>query len=260
MTTTDEHGAPTQQLAALRSQLDTLKRQVDDLGEALERRTLPTPRQGDESASAADAIQPRADNRPLTLGQGNTSHGNTTLTQLGVPQVGTAPVALEILADMKDSTALSATGSAFGLSGDANGGKQSVGVEGTSNHGTGVHGKSLFEGTGVLGESAGGQAGQFNSQSDGKAVGIENTGTGNGLDVGSFAENGYAIGAYGHAGIGLLAIGGRAQIRMAPNSTTGKPGGRHLPGELYMDALADLYICTAEGDPATWVKVSTTTT
>jgi hypothetical protein len=63
----------------------------------------------------------------------------------------------------------------------------------------------------------------------------------------------------GGAGYGGSFVGGQAQIRLVPRSTTGKPtAGAHKVGELYLDKVGGLYICTVAGTPGTWRKVSTT--
>jgi hypothetical protein len=48
-------------------------------------------------------------------------------------------------------------------------------------------------------------------------------------------------------------------LRLVPKTTVGKPTtGTHTKGEIYMDSAGTLFVCTANGTPGTWKKVSTT--
>ena len=71
----------------------------------------------------------------------------------------------------------------------------------------------------------------------------------------------------GHAGVfgrnasgyGGAFQGGKAQLRLEPGSSAGKPTtGEHQKGEIYMDSAGTLFVCTAGGTPGTWYKVSMT--
>jgi hypothetical protein len=98
------------------------------------------------------------------------------------------------------------------------------------NGGTGVYGSSRF-GVGVKGEL---------TEGDG---------------VGVFAKSST------DKGLGGWFEGGRAQLRIKPKSSAGKPtGGEHAQGELYMDSQAELFVCTAAGGPGTWRRVQTVAT
>jgi hypothetical protein len=61
-------------------------------------------------------------------------------------------------------------------------------------------------------------------------------------------------------GYGGYFKGGKAQLKLAPSGTAGKPtAGAHTKGELYMDSTATLYVCTVAGTPGTWRRLTTTT-
>lgn len=51
--------------------------------------------------------------------------------------------------------------------------------------------------------------------------------------------------------------GGKAQLRLVPASTRGKPTGAHSKGEIYMDSTGALFVCVIDGTPGTWRKVRT---
>jgi hypothetical protein len=67
-----------------------------------------------------------------------------------------------------------------------------------------------------------------------------------------------ATGVLGHAtlGYGLVGIGGAAPLALSPNAGVGPPSGTHFRGEFYIDGTGSLFLCTATGSPATWVKLS----
>ena len=60
------------------------------------------------------------------------------------------------------------------------------------------------------------------------------------------------------SGYGGQFEGGRAQLKLKPGGSAGKPTGEHIKGEIYMDSAATLFVCTASGTPGKWRKVSTT--
>jgi hypothetical protein len=71
------------------------------------------------------------------------------------------------------------------------------------------------------------------------------------------------IGVHGKAthsppdGYGGLFEGGKAQLRLVPATTAGKPTtGAHTKGEIYMDSAGSLFVCTASGTPGTWKKIN----
>jgi hypothetical protein len=76
-------------------------------------------------------------------------------------------------------------------------------------------------------------------------------------------SNGTGIGVAGEStsGYGGEFTGGKAQLRLVPKSTGGKPkGGSHSKGEIYMDSKGALFVCTANGTPGTWRKLTSTAT
>jgi hypothetical protein len=110
-------------------------------------------------------------------------------------------------------------GEGYGVIGDA-AGSSGVGVLGRHTLGTGVRGEGK---TGVHGKAT----------------------SGNGV----FGESG--------SGYGAVLKGGRAAIRLVPATTVGKPTtGNHQIGELYLDKVGTLFICTVAGTPGTWKKVT----
>ena len=113
------------------------------------------------------------------------------------------------------------------------------GVQGESSGttGQGVHGINSTAGDGVLGDSQGGAA----------------------IRGRSFGPTGAGVhGEHFDSGYGGQFKGGRAQLRLVPSSRTGRPGGPHSKGELYMDSDAKLFVCVRGGTPGRWRKISTT--
>jgi hypothetical protein len=118
-------------------------------------------------------------------------------------------------------------------------GKGLYGIQGESNGATGqgVHGINSTAGDGILGDSQGGAA----------------------IRGRSFGPTGMGVhGEHFGGGYGGQFKGGRAQLRLLPSSRTGRPGGPHSKGELYMDSNAALFVCVKGGTPGRWRKVSTT--
>jgi hypothetical protein len=170
-----------------------------------------------------------------------------------------------------------------------------TGVSGTSTNSTGVlgttsnvddfgvHGDNLgsgrTEGGGVLGTSrgsigvygkTGGVAGVKGTSSfpDGAGVWGVHTGTGAGDGCGVLGHGGDLVGVLGSSDrsagvsgfgtVGVQASGVNAQLLLVPGGNTGSPPANalvHAKGELYLDSLGDLYVCTAGGSPGTWAKV-----
>jgi len=64
------------------------------------------------------------------------------------------------------------------------------------------------------------------------------------------------------SGYGGQFEGGKAQLKLKPGGSTGKPTGRtHTKGEIYMDSAGTLFVCVASGNstnPAKWKKLSAT--
>jgi hypothetical protein len=141
-----------------------------------------------------------------------------------------------------------------------------VGVFGSSGSGTtSIHGLKDKAGTAVHGEIT------FAASTDGAVVGTTNATGGPGVR-GVNSANGRGLwgkaqgsgeGVYGEStsGVGGLFTGGKAQLKLVPKATGGKPAsGAHTKGEIYMDKNGQLFVCTVGGTPGTWRKVTTTAT
>jgi hypothetical protein len=135
-------------------------------------------------------------------------------------------------------------------------------------HGYGVRGdgRGAFAGVwgrnprnnGVLGEGSIGVHGQSTT---GTGVMGQNTGSGgNGVEgIGRGASNAGVSGINkDQGGYGGRFLGGKAQLILIPGFNTGKPTGAHSKGEIFMDSRGVLFVCVADGDPATWRRVDTT--
>jgi len=151
------------------------------------------------------------------------------------------------------------TGTAgYGIVGDGKG-ETGAGVLGRNNDGTGVHGQSSKTGYGGVTAQHTGSAGYgvigLGTGATGAGV-LGRNSSGNGVQgEGKNGVHGKAQGGYG----GQFE-GGRAQLRLVPKGTVGKPTtGAHAKGEIYMDSTGTLFVCTANGTPGTWKKVTTTT-
>jgi hypothetical protein len=145
----------------------------------------------------------------------------------------------------------------------------------TGLHGYGVIADGKGEGAGVLGRIDGTSgAGVLG---EGKRFGVEGriTGdTGGDLAYGVFGlggthgvvgaiTNGNGTGVMGDTGprdgYGGEFRGGKAPLRLWPSTRTGRPtSGTHQQGEIYMDSAGALFVCTVDGSPGTWRKVTTT--
>jgi hypothetical protein len=130
---------------------------------------------------------------------------------------------------------------------------------------TSIHGIKGNAGTAVFGEIT------YAASTDGAVVGSTNATGGPGVR-GVNSANGRGLwgkaqgsgeGVYGEStnGVGGLFTGGKAQLKLTPKATAGKPtSGAHTKGEIYMDSKGALFVCTANGTPGTWRKVTTTAT
>lgn len=108
----------------------------------------------------------------------------------------------------------------------------------------GVFGRNNGTGAGVLGLSV-------NRDGDGVygagKVGVHGT-----------SANGSGLLGEGGTGYGGVFKGAKAQVRLTPTGRAGRPTtGYHQIGELYLDKVGALFICTTTGTPGTWRKVST---
>ncbi len=69
------------------------------------------------------------------------------------------------------------------------------------------------------------------------------------------AGGGRGIEAESTHGLGLVAQGGLAPLLLTPSTTTGPPtSGSHATGEVYVDAVGFVYICSVVGSPGTWQR------
>ncbi len=88
----------------------------------------------------------------------------------------------------------------------------------------------------------------------GTAAVVRNEGTGTSLY--SSASSGVAMYGQSATGIGVLAVGGLAPLRLAASGTAGAPStGTHTIGELYVDSTGVLWSCAVAGTPGAWRPV-----
>jgi hypothetical protein len=132
-------------------------------------------------------------------------------------------------------------------------------TEGANSAVGGVAADATVDGFGVTGAGAYGVFGQSITSRPGfhGVWGISSTGVGTGVfGEGKVGVRGKAMNSTGYAGV---FEGGKAQLRLVPSTTYGKPTtGAHLKGELYLDRNVNLWLCTANGTPGTWKKVTLT--
>ena len=129
-----------------------------------------------------------------------------------------------------------------------------IGVKGTNGSNVGVLGDGAIGVRGVSGASQG--VGVEGSTSHSTAIGVSGSNVNN-VGVQGFGRTG--VQGTSLNGVGGQFTGGRAAIRLEPRSSVGRPtGGIHQRGELVIDALGALFVCTANGAPGTWRKVTTT--
>ena len=145
---------------------------------------------------------------------------------------------------------------------------------------TGVLGESR-NGMGVKGTSSAANLGAVEGHNDGGGAGVSGVGkvgmlafshtngwiaswgrhTANGYGVAGDSAQGVGVSGESTGGYGGLFGGGKAQLRLKPASTAGKPtSGSHSIGEIYMDSRATLFVCVADGSPGTWKKLAFATT
>ncbi len=84
---------------------------------------------------------------------------------------------------------------------------------------------------------------------------------------GVFAEGGNGDGVYATGedaamrgvsvtGYGAVLAGGAAPLRLVPSDTAGMPHtGAHVPGTLFVDAHATLWLCVDRGTPGVWKRI-----
>jgi hypothetical protein len=179
------------------------------------------------------------------------------------------------------------SGSGTGVYGLSN----SVAVYGISGSKTGILAKldidqvavlgdceSLFSGVGVMGLANGpfgvigilggpsglpslnaGVLGDTSNDNEAGVVGSSSGGPGLYAITGGNGQSGVVGGDVSKTGgYGGYFQGGLAPILLVPAGAAGPPtSGTHAQGELYVDANAVLYICTAAGTPGTWQQIMT---
>jgi hypothetical protein len=153
-----------------------------------------------------------------------------------------------------------APGIGVGVGGDSDAG---IGVWGQSGSGAGVRGSSTT-GAGVSGGSEKGPGLRGDSTSGHGVTGVSTSGAGaygfssSAPGVSGGSESGPGVSGKSTSDRGGVFFGGAAQIRLIPATTKGKPtSGVHQMGDMFLDKAAALFICTKNGTPGTWVKVTT---
>jgi hypothetical protein len=156
------------------------------------------------------------------------------------------------------------------------GGGDSAGVYGSNPKGVGVLGKGSF---GVQGKASDEDTAAVWGLHEGlgrgvvgecsQGTGVEGSGP-NGVVGYSFSDGyaavvgrnfgvGYGVSGECAQGYGGTFRGGKAQLKLVPATTRGKPTtGSHVKGEIFMDSAGALFVCAKGGTPGTWRKVSTT--
>jgi hypothetical protein len=243
----------------------------------------------------ADADVPRGSTNSLNALSGETTsddwaavRGENFGAGSGVVGLSAAGAGVYGESDTNDRGAVegSNTGtSGYGVWGNSNGigvygSGQQNGVKGTSSttESAAVHGEHKGVGTGVLGTGKPGVHGIGTGTAapgvlgeNANAVGVAGNGK-IGISGQSSAAGfpavygqhtgtavGYGVRGTSNSGYGGFFQGGKAQLRLVPGSTVGKPtSGAHTKGEIYMDSTGTLFVCTASATPGTWKKVTTT--
>lgn len=108
----------------------------------------------------------------------------------------------------------------------------------------------------IYGQHQGGGWGIYGDTESATHAGVEGRNQGGVAvrGVGRTGVHGESMTAYGYGGVFK---GGRAQLRLIPAATFGKPKrGAHVMGELFLDRNANLFVCTVNGTPGTWKRVT----
>lgn len=146
----------------------------------------------------------------------------SNLTSTATTLLSTGPVGGKAIA----ANASSGGSSTIGIAISASGSGSAIGVSSSSGSGNGVQGSS---GTGI---------GVYGSSSSGNGVRGKST-----------------------TGYGVSAVGGKAQLYVAPAGSAGPPtSGTHNKGEVYVDSTGVHWHCTLSGTPGTWARAITTGT
>jgi hypothetical protein len=111
-------------------------------------------------------------------------------------------------------------------------------------------------GSGLKGE---GRFGILGISTSSTGAGLRGQHTGSGVGVNGDSSSGAGVHGNSTSGYGGQFEGGKAQLRLAPASTTGRPtSGSHDRGELYVDSAGSIFLCKQSGVPGVWVKLTTT--
>ena len=108
---------------------------------------------------------------------------------------------------------------------------------------------------GVTGEGFFGVRGTSKTKgSKGPTAGVMGEHTAGDIGVWGTAMGG--LGVVGDGALGGVFSGTRAPVRLVPSKSKGSPtSGHHQIGELYADAVGELFYCVADGTPGTWKMV-----
>jgi hypothetical protein len=212
-------------------------------GEAVSRRAMLT-KAGAAAVAAVAAgtlLSPREARAATVFGDGN----------VGVYGTGTLDGAVGVKGDVSTDVA-----SGYGVVG-----------YGKGNDYSGVYGNNGYGGYGVDGEGATGVYGHTpNDGSTGVygkhegATGYGVTGQGTGTGAGVLGSNASGAGVEANQSLyGGKFDGSRAPLVLVPKGTKGRPtSGKHQKGEIYLDSVGALFVCTKGGTPGTWRHVTTT--
>jgi hypothetical protein len=117
-----------------------------------------------------------------------------------------------------------------------------VGVWGESSTSTGVNGLST-SGAGVWGHSGSGNAVVGTS---GSGAGVYGTSTDYAAVQGSSTNN-----------VGGFFTGNRAALALGAGGAPGAPtSGEHFQGDIYLDSMFTVWVCSAHGTPGTWTRLA----
>jgi hypothetical protein len=156
-----------------------------------------------------------------------------------------------IIGEVGGPTAFSPNAGSVGVTGyDRTNTVGGIGVNGTSLRGVGIEGNSET-GFGVLGisQSASGVHGVSDTN-----FGVSGECTDGAGVLGTSVNN---IGGYFIGVLGGRFRGSGAPLQLDPAGGPGAPGsGAHDAGQIYLDSLAVVWVCTAGGTPGTWVRLT----
>lgn len=145
---------------------------------------------------------------------------------------------------------LSGSLNASGMYGSNNGGGFGVAGNTTSAVSTDL----VLARAGVFGRNNGTGAGVLGLSINGDGDGVRGTGK---VGVHGTSASGNGVLGEGGTGYGGVFKGAKSQIRLTPTGRIGKQTtGAHQVGELYLDKVGALYICTVAGTPGTWKTVT----